>query len=214
MNGRRRTRNGAEIERRETFYCRYGNHYVLPLKFENHTENKGICLSCAFEIYDTLRTVVHVPEMTPRARMLAWNAYHESRTTAVATQRFKQGSDDPGWVYYIAQDDLIKIGYAKNVTRRMKAYGPTAKLLAVHPGTLALERDMHTRFRGSLDRGREWFRRDTELMEHIEQVRARFGDASMFEYQYTRPKTEEEKVRAMFATRQFPSVAKGAHSTR
>lgn len=211
---RARRRNGADIARIETFYCRYGQHHVAPLDLENAPANQGVCLECAFQIYDMLAKVVFVPELTPAARVKAWKSWHELRATTQLKERFRQGSDEPGWVYYIAQDDLIKIGYAKDVTQRMKAYGPTARLLAVHPGTQNLEKEMHAKFRDCLDSGREWFRQADHLMEHIEGVRERFGDPAIFEYQYTKPKTQEEKVRAMFATREFPSVADGAHSTR
>ena len=211
---RRRTRSGAELKRLETFYCVYGKHYVIPLEFERIPDNKGICSECAFAVFGLLRKMMYIKELGPMEEMRARKEWESARGQSRSVEHFKQGSDDPGWVYYIAQDDLIKIGYAKNVTRRMKAYGPTAKLLAVHPGTLALEKDMHAKFRSSLDSGREWFRRDDELMAHITDVRERFGDPRVFEYQYTRPKTEEEKVRAMFATREFPSIANGAHSAR
>lgn len=214
MSGnRRRSRSGAEIERHETFYCIYGKHYVIPLKFENSRDNKGICMGCALEVYDVLRAAVYIPEMTPRARMNAWKEFHRERSVRETKEQFKRGSDDPGWVYYIAQGDLIKIGYAKDVTQRMKAYGPTAELLAVHPGTLALEKQMHTKFKGALERGREWFRPEDDLTAHIESIRERFGDPSAFAYEFTKPKTEEEIVRAMFATRPFPSLANGAHSS-
>ena len=213
-SARQRTRNGVPTPPRERFYCTYGKHYVLPLGYEKQPNNKGVCMACAFEIYDMLRTETYIPEITPAARIRAWKDWRASRDVATAKLRVRAGSKDPGWVYYIAQDNLIKIGYAKDVTKRIKAYGPTAKLLAVHPGTLQTEKAMHTKFHASLDSGREWFRRDEELMTHIAEIRERFGDPSVFEYQYTKPKTEEEKVRDMFATPGYSIIANGVHSSR
>lgn len=213
-SARRRTRNGVPVYPEERFYCAYGKHYVLPLDYETQPANKGVCMACAFEIYDMLRMTIYVPEITPAARIKAVNEWRASRDVAVAKRRVRAGSKDPGWVYYVAQDNLIKIGYAKDVTKRIKAYGPTAKLLAVHPGTLQTEKAMHTKFHASLDSGREWFRRDEALMTHIAEIREQFGDPAIFEYQYTKPKTEEEKVREMFATRGYSIIANGVHSSR
>ena len=212
---RHRTRNGKPTSGpAENFYCRYGGHYVIPLDFENYPGNKGLCMGCAFEVYDILRTTVYVPELTVAERQKAWRQWHNSRTMTTAKERFKQGSNDAGWIYYVAQDDLIKIGYTKDVNKRIRAYGPTARLMAVHPGTLTLERDMHVKFASDLDSGREWFQRSEELMAHIVSIVERFGQPSVFEYQWTKPRTQEEKVRAMFATREFPGIADGAHSAR
>ena len=70
----------------------------------------------------------------------------------------------------------MKIGYSADVKRRMADYPPGHRLLAVHPGTRELETEMHRRFAGSRDAGREWFRETPDLAEHIAQVLAQFGD--------------------------------------
>jgi len=213
MNNPRRTRTvrNNQVARPESFYCNYGKHYVLPLKFENNSANKGICMGCAFEINTLISEHTYLTELNSHDKGMTWAQWHEEQEKREAIAEVKGSSNAPGWVYYVSQADLIKIGYAKDVTKRIRAYGPTAQLLAVHPGTLDLEKQIHTQFCNSLDSGREWFRQDGDLMQHIESVRTRFGDPSVFEHKYTKPKTQEEKVRDMFATREFSSIAKGAH---
>jgi len=168
-------------------------------------------MDCAFKVYDVLRTVTYVPEMAISTRIKAWKEWHAVVNQKEVVEKFRAGSNDPGWVYYIRQANLIKIGYAKDVTKRIKSYGPTAVLLAVHPGTVELEHEMHAKFRALLDSGREWFRRGDDLLTHIDAVVEQFGNPSAFSYKYTKPKTQEEKVRGMFATRAGEYVAVGAN---
>ena len=82
----------------------------------------------------------------------------------------------PGFIYYIDVDSHVKIGYAVDVKKRMRAYPPHAKLLAVHPGTLDLEKTIHRQFAHSLVAGREWFAPDATLRDHVAKVREQFGD--------------------------------------
>lgn len=109
------------------------------------------------------------------------------REDAKAERVRKARRNQPGFVYYIRMDDLIKIGYAADVARRMRAYPPSAELLAVHPGTPAVEARMHEDFRAFLRRGREWFEPSREVMAHVDKVRMRFGDAKRFAYEYSKP---------------------------
>jgi hypothetical protein len=92
--------------------------------------------------------------------------------------------NQPGFVYYIRMDDLIKIGYARDISRRMRAYPPSAELLAAHPGTEKLEREIHQDFEAFLRRGREWFAPHETLMRRVAEVRSAFGDPSSMAYKY------------------------------
>lgn len=98
--------------------------------------------------------------------------------------RRARGKRQPGFVYYIRMDNLIKIGYARDISRRMRAYPPSAELLAAHPGTIELEKSIHADFRAFLRRGREWFEQHPTVMAHIVSVKEKFGDVSKFAYEY------------------------------
>lgn len=94
---------------------------------------------------------------------------------------------NPGFVYYLRNGDLIKIGYAKNVFLRMAHYPPNAELLAVEPGSKALERARHGQFNHYLRYGREWFREGPELTEWVDRIR---DPETLWEhtYEYSQPR--------------------------
>lgn len=135
-------------------------------------EGLGICTSCAIDISDHLRQLWETPPLTERKlqRELRDRAEVKRQEDAALSR-----SASAGWVYYVRIDQLIKIGFASDVKRRMKAYPPHSELLAVHPGTPAFEREMHALLSGHLERGREWFRPDAPVMKHIAEVVDQFG---------------------------------------
>ena len=97
------------------------------------------------------------------------------RTRLRETQAAESRAIEPGWIYYVQVTDRIKIGYSTDVRQRMRAYPPHAELLAVHPGTPTLERQIHQDLAGHLAQGREWFRPNPEVTAHIGTVLAQFG---------------------------------------
>ena len=118
---------------------------------------------------------------------------HRERDLANAKRRAveemrQKAARAPGFVYYIRIDQHIKIGYAADIAKRMRAYPPSAELLAAHPGTKETEKQIHLEYRRYLDRGREWFSPGKRLLEHIDRVRCEFGDPKILGYQYTKAK--------------------------
>lgn len=85
-------------------------------------------------------------------------------------------------VYYARRDDLIKIGTTTQIRLRMSALDIT-EVLAVEPGSYALESERHAQFAehrlsprrtdGVQGRGpKDWFRPGVDLMAHIEELRS------------------------------------------
>ncbi len=78
-------------------------------------------------------------------------------------------------VYFIQCEEtkLIKIGYSKSPSSRIKTLGTASPgkltVLKVTAGETGLERDLHERFSGDRSRG-EWFRPSPELMAEIERL--------------------------------------------
>jgi hypothetical protein len=85
----------------------------------------------------------------------------------------RQGRE--GFVYYIQVDERIKVGFSTDVKRRMRAYPPASKLLAVEPGDRDLEKQRHRQFKGSLAYGREWFTPTQDLRDHIDALLSEHG---------------------------------------
>ncbi|UAJ79965.1 GIY-YIG nuclease family protein [Leifsonia sp. ZF2019] len=188
-------------------YCKICMNEIHHLDKPLIVRDYFICITCALQIHAELRYKYVMPEVTAMERFL-----HQKKHGDTGWREEPTPKREPGWVYYIRMGDLIKIGYATDVAKRMRNYPPSAQLLAAHPGTIELEREMHKRFSPDLARGREWFTESSDLSAHIAQVVAQFGDQSGQSYQYTRPKTQEEKVADMFKTRQHLDVARGVHS--
>ena len=106
-----------------------------------------------------------------------------ARDTAEAEMQ-KKSPNLPGFIYYVRVNGHIKIGYSIDVRQRMKVYGPTAELLAVHPGTLALEQEIHREFRAELAYGREWFRESGRIMARVAETLETFGRPVKFAYHF------------------------------
>ncbi|NLA65109.1 MAG: GIY-YIG nuclease family protein [Leucobacter sp.] len=175
-----------ERMREET--CCVGNHAFtkgVPRRPEIRIDGVLMCESHYYQInkfgleHFTLPGSADLLRQDVIARNKRINAEKE-RQQEVAKARGNQ----PGFVYYIRMDDLIKIGYASNIAKRMRAYPPSAELLAAHPGTEKLEREIHQEFKAFLRRGREWFAPMEPLMTRVKEVRSRFGDPSSMAYKY------------------------------
>lgn len=72
------------------------------------------------------------------------------------------------WVYFAERDGLVKIGFSRNPVQRAK--GLSARLMAVMPGTLCMERRMHQLFAAYRVHG-EWFRPGLDLVSFVEALR-------------------------------------------
>lgn len=148
-----------------------------------------VCLVCGWRMLDHLAEVYNAPEITVMQRIRHERKHGKIGGTSHLAKR------EGGYVYYIRVGGLVKIGFAGDVAKRMRNYPPNAELAAAHPGTLQVERDMHIRFKDALAKGREWFYPTPDLEEHIAEVRDAFGDPASLAYQFTSPKTQEERVR-------------------
>jgi hypothetical protein len=75
-------------------------------------------------------------------------------------------------VYFIEMNDFIKIGFTRNLSRRLEdlSLGHPYEIRLLHdiPGTFDTETDMHRRFKHLHVRG-EWFKKDADVLEFIEQ---------------------------------------------
>jgi hypothetical protein len=100
--------------------------------------------------------------------------------------------DADGFVYYLQVGERLKIGYSVDVKRRMRAYPPGSRLLAVEPGDRDLETRRHRQFAGSLTDGREWFSPTLDILELVQELVDVYGEPKRFAHHYRR---KEEPVR-------------------
>lgn len=159
--------------------CAIGSHHMTATITVNDTwvyttiDGLPICPEHIILLADT-RTASTIPESRIKRILIDRD---EKRARQHSQERVRKNSarSQPGWIYYLSIDGLIKIGYTSNLENRMKAYPPNTQLLALHPGTKATEADLHQQFAESKARGREWFTPGTRIIEHIESVLERFG---------------------------------------
>jgi len=81
-----------------------------------------------------------------------------------------------GWIYYLQIENRIKIGFTKNLYKRMVAYPPETKLLAAHPGTRQDETHLHTLFQSYCLSGREWYGIFRPITDHIAAMVEQHGE--------------------------------------
>lgn len=142
--------------------------------------NTNLCEECAWKIWAAFTNAKELPRAeTIQDKYAAWEAEQEDRATireiTVVDAPPRNGVINiPGHIYYLLVGELIKIGYTKNMEQRMRQYPPNSKLLAVHPGTMRTERQMHSMFFNSIAKGKEWFAVTPSLVKHIEDVRRKF----------------------------------------
>lgn len=129
----------------------------------------------------TRRHELNRDEAIARGRRMDGAAKRSARVDRRYDEISKTRGNQPGWIYYLKVNDLVKIGFTTDIIQRMRDYPPDTPLLAVHPGTPELEREMHRIFKGSLARGREWFTPDDYVLEHCAKVVAEYGDPKKFE---------------------------------
>lgn len=191
MTVRKRTRpTREELRAAQSFFCSWGRHYTfkdyaLNEKFKHGT----MCLECQVYVSENLLSVHRQPQMSAtlyEAEIRRLNAKKEREKTI---ERIRKGNPAEGFVYYMRINGQIKIGYAADVTARMRHYPPGTELLAVEAGTLHTERERHQQFYRERIRGREWFEESDDLRAHIESVVEANGSPDALAYEFTRPKS-------------------------
>lgn len=77
-------------------------------------------------------------------------------------------------VYYIRVGNRCKIGYTRDFQRRMNALMPE-EILATEVGGPILESKRHEQFKDLRSHGKEWFRYERVLVEHVQALQAARG---------------------------------------
>lgn len=178
-----------------------------PHPAKNITRDPGRCswFDCRDEIpfmNDVALCFRHTNEMRlalmPGGRHAASDRAYGLAPTATLTD---------GWVYYLLVGDLIKIGFASDVRKRLRSYPPNTELLAVEPGDRALEKRRHQQFDEHLQRGREWFADVPEIRTWICTVCDEHGDPRL----HTTSMTNVPQERAWRAEDEQRQVVGGKH---
>lgn len=95
---------------------------------------------------------------------------HDAFREYVRNQNAQKADPDRGTIYFLQVGSHIKIGWATDLAKRMRAYPPNSILMAVQPGTRAAEAKLHKRFAVHRSHGREWYPLVPAILEHIAAV--------------------------------------------
>lgn len=156
--------------------------------YYNQSFSRGtMCYACQLEVVDELSMKIDWPELSEKRKLMLRSERAARLAKWEATTRVNRTKpSEIGYVYYIRINEHIKIGYAKDVTKRMRHYPPGSVLLAVEPGTMRDEKDRHAQFKPYLVRGNEWFESSPFLERHITALREQYGDPKKLAYEYTK----------------------------
>ncbi|MCW2785230.1 MAG: hypothetical protein JWP74_1747 [Marmoricola sp.] len=127
-----------------------------------------ICGRHASRLFARMNELLSEFDSDPLRRLMAGLDDMDSRRERADKRAAKRG---PGVIYYVLVGNLLKIGYSQSLQARLRTYPPSRKLLATEPGTFALESQRHAQFAHLLDSGREWFRFEGDLVEHVKTIR-------------------------------------------
>lgn len=97
------------------------------------------------------------------------------QATKEAEAAARRKADRNGHMYFVRINDLIKIGWTRNLGRRLKEYGAGAELLCHYPAHADEETALHRQLRPSLAKGREWYHHDDVVSMHIADTLKRHG---------------------------------------
>lgn len=159
-----------------------------------------LCQTCALNIWMYVGAAIAKEHGEARAK--AHSNHVGARLDAVLPERRRQNiaalprGQRPGYIYYLRFKDTIKVGWAADVAKRMRSYPPGSVLLAVHPGTLDDETELHARFTPYRVNGREWYTRAQPLVDHIAGVVKRHGLVDQTKYMPGR-KTHGSRIRVV-----------------
>lgn len=93
-----------------------------------------------------------------------------------------------GDIYFIRLNDLVKVGWTRDLWGRVKSYGASAQLLVAYPGTRDDETNLHRQLRPALAKGREWYEDGSIIGHFIDEALAKYGQPPSFDAMWTQPK--------------------------
>lgn len=101
----------------------------------------------------------------------------------------------PEWIYFVALNGLIKVGWSTQLDRRLRDYGPSVEILCHYPGTRQDETELHqilTPFRAN---GREWYHDSPMIRKLIAEKVAEHGEPHIKAHWTAPPKSATKPKR-------------------
>lgn len=126
------------------------------------------------------------------ALLLAYKRQEIADLEASAAEAFMRRQD--GDIYFVRLNGMVKVGWTRDLSSRLKAYGASVEVLAHHPGTRDDETNLHRQLRPALARGREWYEDGPIIQDYIASVVERWGEPHKSAV-WTEPKQPAARMR-------------------
>lgn len=152
----------------------------------DHTRHLPLCIQHQLVVWHNVQATKRDPLVIEASeglldRVLAdQEAAHQKQKAAHLARR-------DGHMYFIQINDLIKVGWTRDLHDRLRHYGASAELLAHYPATRDDETNLHRQLRPALAKGREWYHHGDILRMYLAETLAKHGPPTV-KVTWTEPK--------------------------
>lgn len=145
-----------------------------------------VCFDHATVIWRMIQSANGDPTVIETTHMLQAKATARAKAEHEQAKATRMASLD-GDIYFVRINDLIKVGWSRDVYDRVKSYGASAELLCCYPATRDDETHLHRQLRPALAKGREWYHDGQVIQMFLTEARKNPG-SWLFEVEWTEPK--------------------------
>lgn len=92
-----------------------------------------------------------------RRELMEREALERKAVSEKAYRDAQRSPDAAGHIYFVRLNGLVKAGWSASLYQRIRSYGPSAEILAHHPGTRRDETELHRSLAPARAKGREWY---------------------------------------------------------
>lgn len=118
------------------------------------------------------------------------NEKHAERTREIqAARQAEHLARTDGDIYFVRLNHLVKVGWTRDLERRIKSYGASVEVLVYYPGTRDDETALHRQLRPALAKGREWYEDGPIVQRFIDDALKQYGTPTLNVY-WTKPKKD------------------------
>lgn len=137
----------------------------------DETAEYPICWEHSVEIWQMVQRRRHLPTVIGLSAELS--AAHDQKVQAkieadLAEERAAFLAQRNGDIYFVRLNGLIKVGWSRDLAKRLRAYGPDVEILCHYPGTRDDETNLHRQLTPYRAKGREWYE-DCKLLHDLAQ---------------------------------------------
>lgn len=145
-----------------------------------------VCLDHATVIWAYMQRVNGEPDFIEAAQDLRnhKDARAEEKHEAEKVAHLKRVDGD---MYFVRLNGMVKVGWSRELTKRLKDYGASAEVLCHYPATRDDETTLHRQLRPALAKGREWYHDGDIIALFLAKALEQYGPPTAKAY-WTEPK--------------------------